>query len=46
MLVVGRREAETAAVAMRRLGGRDQEALALGDAVARLSREAAVPSSP
>ncbi len=46
MLVVGRREAETGAVTLRRLGGRDQEALALADAVARLSREAAVPSSP
>ena len=45
MLVVGRREAATRSVAMRRLAGREQEALALGEAVARLKQEAAVPSS-
>ena len=45
MLVVGRREATNRAVAMRRLGGSEQEALALEDAIARLSQEAAVPSS-
>ena len=45
MLVVGRREAATRSVALRRLHGGDQEALALGEAVARLRREAAVPSS-
>jgi threonyl-tRNA synthetase len=45
MLVVGEREAKGRSVAMRRLGGKDQEALALGDAVARLVQEAAVPSS-
>jgi threonyl-tRNA synthetase len=45
MLVVGRREAENRMVAMRRLGGEQQEALALGEAVARLAREAAVPSA-
>jgi threonyl-tRNA synthetase len=45
MLVVGQREARGRSVAMRRLGGTDQEALALGDAVARFAREAAVPSS-
>jgi threonyl-tRNA synthetase len=45
MLVVGRREAETGTVALRRLGGKDQEALALAEAVARLKEEAAVPSS-
>jgi threonyl-tRNA synthetase len=44
MLVVGRREAATRAVALRRLGGNAQEALALGEAVARLKREALVPS--
>jgi threonyl-tRNA synthetase len=43
MLVVGRREAENRAVALRRLGGNAQEALALGEAVARLKEEAAVP---
>ena len=46
MLVVGRREAATRAVALRRLGGNAQEALALDEAVARLKQEAAVPSSP
>src|ERR1700746_1166143 len=45
MLVVGRREAATRSVAMRRLGGQQQEALALGEAIARLKQEAAVPSS-
>jgi threonyl-tRNA synthetase len=45
MLVVGRREAANRSVALRRLGGKEQEALALGEAVARLKREAAVPSS-
>jgi threonyl-tRNA synthetase len=44
MLVVGKREAENGTVALRRLGGKDQEVLALGDAVATLRREAAVPS--
>ena len=44
MLVVGRREAETRAVSLRRLGGNAQEALALAEAVARLKEEAAVPS--
>ena len=46
MLVVGRREAASRSVAMRRLGGQQQEALALGEAIARLKGEAAVPSSP
>jgi threonyl-tRNA synthetase len=45
LLVVGKREAETGAVALRRLGGKDQEFLALGEAIARLTQEAAVPSS-
>jgi threonyl-tRNA synthetase len=45
MLVVGRREAANRMVALRRLGGKDQEPLALGEAVARLRKEAAVPSS-
>ena len=45
LLVVGKREAETGAVALRRLGGQDQEVLALSEAIARLTREAAVPSS-
>jgi threonyl-tRNA synthetase len=46
MLVVGRREAAARAVALRRLGGNAQEALALGEAVARLKQEAAAPSLP
>jgi threonyl-tRNA synthetase len=46
MLVVGRREAANRSVALRRLGGNDQEALALNEAVARLSQEAAIPSLP
>jgi threonyl-tRNA synthetase len=45
MLVVGRREAANRSVALRRLGGKEQEALALDEAVARLKREATVPSS-
>jgi len=45
MLVVGRREATNRSVALRRLGGNDQEVLALGEAVARLKEEAAVPRS-
>jgi threonyl-tRNA synthetase len=44
LLVVGRREAETRSVALRRLGGREQEVLALEEAIARLKAEAAVPS--
>ena len=44
MLVVGGREAAARSVALRRLGGRDQELLALGEAVAKLTQEAAVPS--
>ena len=43
MLVVGRRERTGRGVAMRRLGGNEQEALALGEAVARLSQEARMP---
>ena len=44
MLVVGRREGANRAVTLRRLGGNEQEVLALGEAVARLKEEAAVPS--
>ncbi len=43
MLVVGGREAEEGTVAMRRMGGKDQEILALDEAVARLVEEAAGP---
>lgn len=44
MLVVGRREAEEGTVALRRLGGKNQETLALADAIARLSEEAKMPT--
>jgi len=43
MLVVGRNEAEARSVAIRRLGGKDQEIVGLDDAVSRLITEAAVP---
>ena len=43
MLVVGRREAEQRSVSLRRLGSPAQEALALGDAIARLKVEAVPP---
>jgi threonyl-tRNA synthetase len=46
LLVVGRREAENGQVAIRRLGGKDQELVALADAVTRFVEEAAVPSAP
>jgi threonyl-tRNA synthetase len=44
MLVVGKREAESRAVSLRRLGGNAQQALALNEAVARLKVEAAAPT--
>jgi len=44
LLVVGRREAVDRSVALRRLGGKDQEVLALDEAIARLKEEATVPS--
>jgi threonyl-tRNA synthetase len=43
ILVVGAREARDGTVAMRRLGGEDQENLALEEAAARLKQEAAGP---
>ena len=43
LLVVGAREARDGTVAMRRLGGEDQEILALEEAAARLKQEAAGP---
>ena len=42
--VVGRREAEEKAVALRRLGSKDQEILALSEAAARLQDEARSPA--
>lgn len=44
ILVVGGREAENRSVAIRRLGNQNQEVLALDEAIARLSAEAAGPS--
>jgi len=46
MLVVGRREAESGSVSLRRLGGNAQQALALAEAVDKLKLEAAVPATP
>jgi threonyl-tRNA synthetase len=43
LAVVGRREAEERTVALRRLGGANQEVLALTEAAAILAKEAAVP---
>ncbi len=45
MLVVGQREIEDRKVALRRLGGKDQEFLALDDAVARLAEESRSPAA-
>ncbi|MEX0921549.1 MAG: threonine--tRNA ligase [Rhodovibrionaceae bacterium] len=42
--VVGRREAEERTLALRRLGGEQQEVLALDDAVNRLQEEARMPT--
>ncbi len=43
LLVCGRREAEEGTVNLRRLGSRDQQSLALADAVAMLAEEATPP---
>ena len=45
MFVIGRREAEQETVSVRRLGNRDQEILALGDAVNTLSEQARPPAA-
>jgi len=45
MAVVGRREAEEGKVALRRLGSKEQEILALGEAVDRIRAEAAAPDA-
>jgi threonyl-tRNA synthetase len=44
LLVVGKREALEKTVALRRLGGKEQENLALAEAIARLKDEARAPS--
>ena len=41
----GQREAETGGIALRRLGEKGQEVLALADAIAALSKEAAMPGA-
>jgi threonyl-tRNA synthetase len=43
MLVVGRREAEEGTVAVRKLGVKEQETLAVADAISRLKIEAKMP---
>ena len=43
IMAVGKREAEEGTVAVRRLGSKDQEFVALDEAVARLRDEAAGP---
>jgi len=43
ILVVGKQEAENRTVAIRRLGGKAQEIVALDDALNTLSKEAAPP---
>ena len=45
MLIVGAREAEAGTVAIRRLGGKDQEILALGDALHTLKTESRPPDA-
>ena len=45
LVVVGKKEAETRSVALRRLGGAAQEVLALDEATDRLAKEAAVPGA-
>ena len=45
MLVVGQREADDGTVAVRRLGSKEQEILALNDVVGQLSAEAASPAA-
>ena len=44
LLAIGKREAKDGTVAVRRLGSKEQENLALGEAVARLRSEAAMPA--
>ena len=45
MVVLGRREAENRTVALRRLGGKDQEMLALDDALIKMVSEARSPQA-
>lgn len=43
MLVLGKRESEERTVALRRMGGKDQEILALDEAIVKLTAEAIAP---
>ena len=45
IIAVGKREAEDGSVSIRRLGSREQQSLALDEAVARLSEEARAPGA-
>ena len=45
LVVVGKKEQENRGVALRRLGGANQEILALDEATDRLAKEAAVPGA-
>ena len=45
LFAVGRREAENRSLSLRRLGSDAQESLALDEAIARVSKEAAVPNA-
>jgi threonyl-tRNA synthetase len=45
LLAIGKREAEERTVSVRRLGSKEQEVLALDDAVARLTEEASPPAA-
>ncbi len=45
LLAIGKREAEERTVSVRRLGSKEQEVLALDDAVARLTGEASPPAA-
>jgi threonyl-tRNA synthetase len=45
ILVVGKREADDGTVTVRRLGSKDQEILALDDAVSHLIAEAVSPAA-
>jgi len=45
IIAVGKREAEDGSVSIRRLGSKEQQSLALDEAVARLSEEARVPGT-
>jgi threonyl-tRNA synthetase len=45
IIAIGKREAEDGTVSLRRLGSKQQEVLALDEAVARLREEAVAPGA-